>query len=54
MSNHSFHFNTGLPRSGSTLLSAILSQNPRFSANVTSPLASVATAIIAQVSAESE
>ncbi len=33
------HFISGLPRSGSTLLSALLRQNPRFQAGVTSPLA---------------
>jgi sulfotransferase len=33
------HFISGLPRSGSTLLSALLRQNPRFVAGVTSPLA---------------
>lgn len=33
------HFISGLPRSGSTLLSALLRQNPRFAAGVTSPLA---------------
>lgn len=33
-----FHFIAGLPRSGSTLLSAILRQNPKFYARVTSPL----------------
>ena len=32
------HFITGMPRSGSTLLSAILQQNPRFRATVTSPV----------------
>jgi sulfotransferase len=32
------HFIAGLPRSGSTLLSALLRQNPRFSASITSPL----------------
>src|ERR1700722_2938833 len=32
------HFISGLPRSGSTLLSALLRQNPRFRAGVTSPL----------------
>lgn len=37
MSKH-YHFIAGLPRSGSTLLSAILRQNPQFSARVTSPL----------------
>lgn len=30
------HFISGLPRSGSTLLSAILKQNPKFSAGITS------------------
>lgn len=33
-----FFFISGLPRSGSTLLSAILRQNPRISAGVTSPV----------------
>ncbi len=35
------HFISGLPRSGSTLLSALLRQNPRFSAAMTSPIASL-------------
>lgn len=35
------HFISGLPRSGSTLLSAILRQNPRFSAAMSSPLAAM-------------
>lgn len=33
-----FFFISGLPRSGSTLLSAILRQNPEFYADITSPL----------------
>lgn len=33
-----YHFISGLPRSGSTLLSAILKQNPRFTANISDPL----------------
>lgn len=33
------HFISGLPRSGSTLLCALLRQNPRFSAAMTSPVA---------------
>lgn len=33
------HFISGLPRSGSTLLSGILRQNPRFRAGITNPLA---------------
>lgn len=35
------HFISGLPRSGSTLLSAILSQNPDFHASISSPLAHI-------------
>ena len=35
------HFISGLPRSGSTLLAAILRQNPRFHAAMTSPVASL-------------
>jgi sulfotransferase len=35
------HFLSGLPRSGSTLLSAILRQNPRFHAGMTSPVSTV-------------
>jgi sulfotransferase len=49
-----FHFISGLPRSGSTLLSAILRQNPRFHAGMSSPVASFFESIIAQVSAGSE
>ena len=32
------HFISGLPHSGSTLLAAILRQNPRFHASMTSPV----------------
>lgn len=32
------HFISGLPRSGSTLLSAILRQNPKFAAGISSPV----------------
>jgi sulfotransferase len=49
-----FHFISGLPRSGSTLMSAILRQNPRFHAGMSSPVASFFESIIAQVSAGSE
>ena len=35
------HFISGLPRSGSTLLAAILRQNPRFAAGMSSPLANI-------------
>jgi len=33
-----FHFISGLPRSGSTLLSSILKQNPRFTSGISDPL----------------
>ena len=49
-----YHFISGLPRSGSTLLAAILRQNPRFHAGMTSPLGSFFNAVLAQVSAGSE
>ncbi len=52
--NPRFHFISGLPRSGSTLLSALLRQNPRFHAGMSSPLASLFDGIVAQVSAGSE
>jgi sulfotransferase len=51
---HEFHFISGLPRSGSTLLSAILGQNPRFHTGVTTPVASIVTSVLAQCSAGSE
>jgi hypothetical protein len=35
------HFISGLPRSGSTLLAAILRQNPRFRAAMSGPVADV-------------
>jgi sulfotransferase len=49
-----FHFISGLPRSGSTLLSGILLQNPRFHAGITSPVGSLCSAVLGQVSAGSE
>lgn len=51
---HTYHFISGLPRAGSTMLSAILRQNPRFHANVTSPVASLFAGILGQVSVGSE
>ena len=36
MTDHTFHFISGLPRSGSTLLANILAQNPRFHSTHTS------------------
>ncbi len=49
-----YHFISGLPRSGSTLLAAILRQNPRFHAGMSSPVAGFFNSLIAQVSAGSE
>ena len=49
-----FHFISGLPRSGTTLLSAILRQNPRFYASVSGPVATFVSAILSQVSSGSE
>lgn len=49
-----FYFISGLPRSGSTLLSALLRQNPRFHAGVTSPVAGMLDSLIASVSVGNE
>ncbi len=49
-----YHFISALPRSGSTLMGAILRQNPRFHAGMSSPIASLFEGIISQVSAGSE
>lgn len=38
MNNQKYNFISGLPRSGSTLLSSILNQNPKFSADISDPL----------------
>lgn len=53
-SSPNFHFISGLPRSGSTLLAAILRQNPRFHAGMTSPVGSLFNSVLSQVSAGSE
>ncbi|MEO1471339.1 MAG: hypothetical protein AAFV86_20040, partial [Pseudomonadota bacterium] len=49
-----FHFISGLPRAGSTLTAAVLRQNPRFHAGMSSPVASLFEGLVAQVSAGSE
>jgi len=36
-----YYFISGLPRSGSTLLSGILKQNPEFCADITSPVSGI-------------
>lgn len=54
MNKQKFHFISGLPRSGSTLLSAILRQNPRFHAGMTSPVGTLFNAVLSNISAGSE
>lgn len=49
-----FHLISGLPRSGSTLLAAILKQNPRFHAGMTSAVGSLYNNMLEQFSAGSE
>jgi sulfotransferase len=44
------HFISGLPRSGSTLLSGILRQNPRFRAGMTGPLADLFAQLVRAMS----
>jgi sulfotransferase len=51
---HKYHFISGLPRAGSTLLAALLRQNPRFHAAMTSPVAALFTGMLNQFSAGSE
>ena len=50
----SLHFISGLPRSGSTLLSALLRQNPRFEAGMSGPLAGLFGALLGEMSARNE
>jgi sulfotransferase len=49
-----FHFISGLPRSGSTLLAALLLQNPRFHAGMASPVGALFANMLGQFSAGSE
>lgn len=49
-----YHFITGLPRSGSTLLSALLLQNPRFHAGMTSPVGILVNNLITHFGAGTE
>jgi sulfotransferase len=48
------HFISGLPRSGSTLLSALLRQNPRFQAGMSGPLSGLFGALLSEMSARNE
>lgn len=52
--NRKIHFISGLPRSGSTLLAALLRQNPRFHAAMSSALAPLVSGNIDMMSAGSE
>lgn len=49
-----FHFISGLPRSGSTLLAGILRQNPKFHAAMSSPVSALMQGCLEQTSAGSE
>ena len=48
------HFISGLPRSGSTLLAALLRQNPALHANITSPLGSLVGTVLVDMSQGNE
>lgn len=52
ITNRKYNFISGLPRSGSTLISTILNQNPRFSAGITGPLHSFVKSKINIVNSE--
>lgn len=52
--DHGVHFITGLPRAGSTLLAALLRQNPRFHADITGPVGTLVAAVLRQMSQDNE
>ncbi len=54
MPSQTFHFISGLPRAGSTLLAALLLQNPRFHAGMTSPVGTLFKGMLDQFAAGSE
>ena len=54
MLDNRIHFIAGLPRSGSTLLAAILRQNPSISAGMSSPLARLFTTMLVCVGGQDE
>ena len=49
-----YHFISGLPRSGSTLLAAILNQNPAFRAAMSSPVFAIFNAALTAMGASNE
>lgn len=51
---HRLHFISGLPRSGSTLLAALLRQNPRFRASMSSPVNNLCNAMLRETSQRNE
>ena len=52
--DNGLHLISGLPRSGSTLLAALLRQNPHLHAGISSPVASLVLAMQRQLSQENE
>ena len=54
MNDKKLHFISGLPRSGSTLLSALLNQNPQFQANMSGPVAGMVGALLENMSGKNE
>jgi sulfotransferase len=51
---NNIHFISGLPRAGSTLLSALLSQNPRFHASMSSPMETLFKNLLQSMSQNNE
>ena len=51
---HGIHFISGLPRSGSTLLAALLLQNPALHAGISSPVGSLVGTMLREVSQGNE
>jgi sulfotransferase len=49
-----YHFISGLPRSGSTLLAALLTQNPQFQANMSGPVAGMVSVLLESMSGKNE
>jgi sulfotransferase len=49
-----FHFISGLPRSGSTLIASILNQNPACFASIMSPVGSIVTAALTAMGPQNE
>jgi sulfotransferase len=54
MNSPQLHFISGLPRSGSTLLAALLRQNPRFHGAMTSPVGSLVNYMLEAMSNDQE